>query len=159
MSDPHLLGPGLLPTPFTAAEIRDATRGGKTIRILVEEPDGAATIRVNRFLDTDEDGATLERWQSGPTGIVEGGISRSRVSWSELQAHAGFAADRTTLSSETLELPLGRVECLRYDVRDTAESAPSTFWFAIAHPGMPVRYETPMDAGIQRTTVISIERG
>ncbi|WP_260980409.1 hypothetical protein [Microbacterium paludicola] len=156
--DAHVLGPGLLPTPFTADEIRDAARGGKTIRMLDEEADGTRTLRVNRFREVDDDGALLERWTSGPTGIVDGEIERSRVTWRELQAHAAFPEDRTTLSSETLELPIGRVECLRYEVRGPADAASETFWFATAHPGMPVRVETISDEGVTRTTVIAIER-
>lgn len=156
--DPHVLGPGLLPTPFTADEIRDAASGGKTIRILVEEPDGTTVHRVNRFRDLDAEGATLERWTSGPTGIVQGEIASSRVTWRELQGHATFRAEQTTLSSETLELPIGSVDCLRYEVRDSADAEPDVFWFATAHPGMPVRFESPTDAGVQRTTVVRIER-
>ncbi|WP_404474491.1 hypothetical protein [Microbacterium aerolatum] len=183
--DPHVLGPGLLPTPFTADEIRDGARGGKTIRMLVEEPDGTQHLRVNRFRDVDDAGATLERWITGPTGIVQGEITSSRVTWRELQGHAAFPADRTTLSSETLDLPIGRVDCLRYEVRERADAAPETFWFAPAHPGMPVRYAEPLPeiafrgrdagnsarsqprnaispgeagAGVRRTTVIAIER-
>lgn len=157
--DAHILGPDILPTPFTADEIREAARGVKTIRMLVEEPDGTAVLRVNRFRDSDADGATLERWQSGPTGIIEGEITSSRVTWAQLQAHAAFPADSTVLSSESLELPIGRVDCLRYDVRESADAAAETFWFAVAHPGMPVRYELPVDGGTRRTTVIAIERG
>jgi hypothetical protein len=186
--DPHVLGPGLLPTPFTADEIRAGARGGKTIRMLVEEPDGTTYLRVNRFRDADDEGATLERWTSGPTGIVQGEITSSRVTWLELQGHAAFPADLTTLSSETLQLPIGRVDCLRYEVRESSDAEPETFWFAIDHPGMPVRYETrpetafrgrdvqdsgpshPQNAvspedrsesreqGVQRTTVIAISR-
>ena len=155
----HVLGPGLLPTPFTADEIRRATGGGKTIRIQVDGPDGTRSLRVNRFRETDTVGATLDRWTSGPTGIVDGRIESSRVTWSELQAHAAFPSDRTVLSSETLDLPIGTVECLRYDVRDQPDAQPSTFWFSVAHPGMPVRYETPVDSCVERSTVIAIEWG
>lgn len=157
--DAHVLGPGLLPTPFTADEIRRATGGGRTIRIQVDNPDGTRTLRVNRFRETDADGATLERWTTGLTGIVEGEITRSRVTWTELQRHAAFPSERTVLSSETLDLPIGRVDCLRYDVRDAADAAPDAYWFSVAHPGMPVRYETPQNGGIQRTTVVAIEWG
>ncbi|HWV47929.1 MAG TPA: hypothetical protein VN035_00610 [Microbacterium sp.] len=157
--DAHLLGPGLLPTPFTADEIRRATGGGKTIRIRIDNPDGSRTLRVNRFRETDADGATLDRWTAGPTGIVEGEITSSRVTWLDLQRHAAFPSDRTVLSTETLDLPIGRVECLRYEVRSTADAEPDTFWFSVAHPGMPVQYETAVDSGIQRTTVIAIEWG
>ncbi|WP_139415834.1 hypothetical protein [Agromyces laixinhei] len=158
MSDPHLLGPGLLPTPFTADEIRDASGSGKTIRILVEEPGGETFERVNRFSDCDDEGATLERWRVAVDGEVDGEVASGRVTWRELQGHAAFAAERTTLTEETLELPIGSVECLRYDTRDETPDAPiETFWFARAFPGMPVRYESPTPAGIVCTTVLAVE--
>lgn len=155
--DPHILGPGLLPTPFTAAEIRVASEG-KVIRLLVEDPDGSRFERVNRFCDRDAEGATLEQWRVDADGAVEGPIARARVTWRELQEHAAFSAATTTRSTETLELPIGRVDCLRYAVRKTADPEASTFWFSLGHPGMPVRYEVATDTGIQRTTVIAIER-
>ncbi|MFB6610588.1 hypothetical protein ACFCVO_09735 [Agromyces sp. NPDC056379] len=158
MSDPHVLGPGLLPTPFTADEIRDASGFGKTIRILVEEPGGETFERVNRFSACDDDGAMLERWRVAPDGGVDGEVAGGRVTWRELQGHAAFPAERTMLTEETLELPVGRVECLRFDTRDEAPDAPvETFWFARALPGMPVRYESPTPAGIVRTTVLAVE--
>ncbi len=155
--DAHVLGPGLLATPFTADEIRAACGNGKTIRLLIEEPSGTRSFRVNRFRETDADGATLDRWSSGSDGVVQGEISSARVTWRDLQAHAAFPADRAVLSSETLSLPIGRLDCLRYDVRERPEAAPATFWFSTRHPGMPVRYEAPAEGGVQRTTIVAIE--
>ncbi|SIN83756.1 hypothetical protein [Agromyces cerinus] len=165
MSDPddaidsHLLGPDLLPTPFTADEIRNASGSGTTIRILVEEPDGGAFERVNRFSDCDDDGAILERWRVAPGGGVDGEVARGRVTWRELQGHAAFPAATTSRREEMLDLPIGRVECLRFDTRDDeAPDAPvETFWFARALPGMPVRFESPTPAGVVRTTVLAVE--
>jgi hypothetical protein len=143
-SDPRLLGPGLLPTPFTADEIRAATGVGTTVRIRVDRPDGSHALRVNRFRDTDAEGAVLERWdESAPHDIA-----KNRVTWAELQGHAAFDATTTRVSSESLAIELGTVMCLRYDATD------GVFWFSLAHPGMPVRYE----AGGVRTTVIEITR-
>lgn len=156
--DPHVLGPGLLPTPFTADEIRASSGRGKTIRLLVEQPDGEAFERVNRFTDCDDEGAMLERWRVAPDGGVDGQVASGRVTWLELQGHAAFPAERTTVGEETIELPIGRVECLRYDTRDEApDAAVETFWFARAFPGMPVRFESPTPAGLVRTTVLAVE--
>lgn len=141
--DPHLLGPGLLPTPFTAAEIRDATGVGKTIRLLLEGQDGPLGEHVNRFHDTDAEGATLDRWAvADPKAVVS-----NRVTWAELQAHAAFDAGTTSVSTVSLTTPLGALTCRRYDTED------GVFWFSIDHPGMPVQYESD---GL-RTTVLSIE--
>ncbi len=141
--DPHLLGPGLLPTPFTADEIRDATGSGKVIRLLLEGPDGPLGEHVNRFSETDAEGATLDRWDAeDPKAIVS-----SRVTWAELQGHAAFDAGTTSVSTVSLSSPLGELTCRKYDTED------GVFWFSIAHPGMPVLYESDG----MRTTVLSIE--
>lgn len=147
-SDEHLLGQGLLPTPFTAAEIRASSREGKTIRLLVEPHDGGSFERVNRFRDGDDQGATLEQWRADAPGEV----SARRVTWRELQQHAAFPAESTRVSTEVLDLPIGRCECLRYDTSAVDGEPAARFWFALEHPGMPVRFE----AGGQRTTVLSI---
>ena len=141
--DPYLLGPGLLPTPFTAAEIRDAIGSGKLIRLLLEGPDGPLGEHVNRFRDTDDEGATLDRWAAAdPKAVVS-----DRVTWTELQGHAAFDAGTTSVSTVALSSPLGQLTCRRYDTDD------GVFWFAIDHPGMPVQYESDG----MRTTVLSIE--
>lgn len=148
--DPHVVAEGLLPTPFTAAEIRDALRAGAVIRVRIEEPDGTTTERINRFSAGDDDGALLESHPADAPEAAKG----ARVTWRELQAHAAFPADRTTVATEVIEHPLGRLECRRYDVAD--EDGGSVFWFALAHPGMPVRYETTDATGTTRTTVLAI---
>jgi hypothetical protein len=143
-SDPHILGPGLLPTPFTADEIRDATGSGTTIHLLLEGPDGPLGENINRFHDTDAEGATLDRWSpADPKAVVS-----DRVTWLDLQGHAAFDAETTTMATESLTTPLGDLTCRRYDTAD------GTFWFSSAHPGMPVVYESEG----MRTTVLSIER-
>jgi hypothetical protein len=141
--DPHLLGPGLLPTPFTADEIRDATGRGTTIRLLLEGPDGPLGEHVNRFRETDAEGATLDRWAADdPKEVVS-----NRVTWAELQGHAAFDAATTSVSTVSLSSPLGELTCRRYDTDD------GVFWFSIAHPGMPVQYESDG----MRTTVLSVQ--
>ncbi|MBS1697842.1 MAG: hypothetical protein JST25_05490 [Actinobacteria bacterium] len=149
-SDPHVMGEGLLPTPFTAEELRDALRGGVTIRLRVEAPDGTVTERVNRYSAGDDEGVLLENHPLGAPGEAVGG----RVAWRELQAHAALPAHRTTITRETIEHPLGRLDCLRYDLHDDEGGA--VFWFALAHPGMPVQYDTTDAAGTTRTTVQEI---
>ena len=159
LHDPHVLGPGLLPTPFTADEIRVACGSGRTMRLLVEEPDGERFQRISRFRDCDDEGATLERWRVAADGGVEGEVSSGRITWHELQEHAAFPADRTTVSTETLELPIGRLQCLRYDTRvaEPTDAPVATFWFARTHQGMPVYREEPTPAGVQRATMVEVE--
>lgn len=151
--DPHLVADDLLPTPFTADEIRATLRGGAVIRVRTEAPDGTVTDRISRYSAADDEGVLLESHAFGAPEAATG----ARVAWHELQAHAAFPAEHTTVRSETIEHPLGRLECLRYDVRD--DNGRARFWFALAHPGMPVRYETTSAAGTTCTTVQEIITG
>ncbi len=152
-ADPHVLAAGTAPTPFTAAEIRSGCPEGRTITLLVEPATGPSWLRVNRFVDTDEDGAILQRWRLGPDGQREGAIDSTRLTWLQLQGHASYLADAVTIAPDTVDLPMGTFEALRYTVDD--EDGVATFWFAWAFPGMPVRYESPADgAGVDRTTMV-----
>lgn len=157
-NDPYVLGPGLLPTPFTADQIRSASEAGKIIRLLVELPGGERFARVNRFRDGDAEGATLEQWRLDAAGDVDGPVTSERVTWRELQEHASFPAEHTTRSNETIETPLGVLDCVHYESRHgDGHPLVSRFWFALDHPGMPVRYEIPTPSGVVRTTVTAIE--
>ncbi|QMU96987.1 hypothetical protein FVO59_06940 [Microbacterium esteraromaticum] len=147
-SDPRVLGSDLLPTPFTAAEIREASRAGKLIRLRVDLPDGTGFERFNRFRDGDDEGATLEQWRAD----APDDITARRVSWLELQRHAAFPSATTTVRAEVLDSPLGRLDCLRYDTAATDDEPAAVFWFALAHPGMPVRFE----AAGTRTSVVEL---
>lgn len=150
MTDPHLLGDGLLPTPFSAAEIRAGCPAGRTIRLLVEPVSGAPYERMNLFVDCDAEGATIESWVVGVDGEP---VDRSadRSTWLDLQRHASFPAATTRRTEETVDLPLGRLECLVY-TRDSG----ARFVFAKGHAGMPARYELPDGAGgVEVTTMVA----
>jgi hypothetical protein len=152
--DPRVLAKGLAPTPFTAGEIRAGCPEGRTIRLLVESSSAAPYVRVNRFVACDEDGATIESWRPVDDCGTGGRVERDRTTWLDLQRHAAFPADATTIEPGTVELCFGTFDCLVY----TLESGPR-FWFATALPGMPVKYEIPDGAGwVDVTTVITDER-
>ena len=54
--DPHVLAPGRAPTPFTADEIRDATKVGKAIRRRVDEVGEEPFQLVSRYVECDANG-------------------------------------------------------------------------------------------------------
>lgn len=156
MTDPHVLGPDLLPTPFTADEIRAGCPEGRLTRTRVESGDEAPYERFNRFVDCDDEGATLERGQVAADGS-QAETQRGRMTWRDLQAHAAFASTRTTVAREIIETPLGQLECLRYTVLAGADT--DTFWFDTGRPGMPVRVTTERDGHVvESSTMIADER-
>jgi hypothetical protein len=142
-----VLGDGLLPTPFTAEEIRAGCPAGRVVELLVEEDGEAPYRRFTRYVSCDDEGATLERGGSG------GGVESSRVTWAQLQAHAAFPAAATTVDEETIDLPLGVLNCHRYTVRD--DEGTTVFWFARAYPGMPVRISRQENGRTVSTTTMT----
>jgi hypothetical protein len=152
--DPHVLEPGQAPTPFTADEIRRGCPAGRTIRLRVEAPGETPFHRVSRFVEADDTGAMLERTRLSLDGDPLGESDVGRVTWRELQAHASFPAERTTIESDRIETAIGELDCLRYTVRDGATE--DVFWFAKDLPGMPIQYLT-REAGEVVTTVTVVD--
>lgn len=137
--DPHVLRPDHLPTPFTADEIRIGCPPGRTVRALVIRGTSDPFIRVTRFVAADAEGADQETWTETPEGERLTEPEPNHSTWLEFQSHASMPAAATTISKETIEIPAGRFDCLKY-VRNNDESV-STFWFAHSAPGMPLRFE------------------
>ena len=136
--DPHVLEPGHHPTPFTAAEIRAASRLGRTVRQVIEVEGSAPALRVQEFVEVDDEGATRLVYGVGPDGTAEG-ATRSRATWLQLQRHASMPIETTTIDEVVLDSPMGPLDCLCYTSLDG--DAVDVFWFARAMPGMPVNTE------------------
>lgn len=154
MIDPHAFDPTHAPTPFTATEIRDACPAGRTIRLLVERPGLTSYVRVNRFVAVDADGAEHEGEDLTEDGAPAGVPEAHRSSWMDLQSHASFPRCRTSIEEETIEIPVGRLDCLRYTVSDGPNR--EVFWFAKDKPGMPVRFAT-VEGDVVTSTVTMID--
>ncbi|HYK96690.1 MAG TPA: hypothetical protein VE011_12635 [Candidatus Dormibacteraeota bacterium] len=139
VADPHVLRPDHLPTPFTAAEIREGCPPGRTVRSLVIEAGAEPIVRVTRFLSCDADGADRESWAEAPDGRRLTEPVSDHATWREFQEHASMPADSTRIDKETIDIPAGRYDCLRYTRVDG--DTVDTFWFATSAPGMPLRFE------------------
>jgi len=151
----HRLRPDHLPTPFSAAEIRDASRPGRTVRSRVVRSGAEPAVRVTRFISGDADGGVHELWTETPGGERLTEPERGHSTWLELQEHASMPADRTRIDEETFEIPAGRFEGWRYTRTD--EDAVNVFWFARSQPGMPLRHEVKAgDEVVFSLTVVEI---
>lgn len=153
--DPHVLQPDHLPTPFTADEIRIGCPPGRTVRSLVVRPDAEPFVRATRFLAGDAAGGDQETWTEAPDGTPLTEPERGRSTWLDLQRHASMPASTTTINDEQIEIPAGRFDCLKY-VRRNDDSI-STFWFARAAPGMPLKFEERAMDGTLRFSSTVIE--
>lgn len=150
--DPHVLAPGRAPTPFTADEIRGGCPAGRTILLRVDVEGETPFLRVSRFVECDEAGATIERSRLSLDGSPLSEPEVDRVTWRDLQAHASFRADDTTIEPERIETAIGALDCLRYTVADGATD--QVFWFAKDLPGMPIRSLTRTDGQVVATASV-----
>jgi hypothetical protein len=141
--DGNRLQPDHLPTPFSAAQIRDGCPAGRTIRIREETPDGPPTFRRIRFVEADADGAVHELQATDEDGRPIGEPTRGHSTWLDLQRHASQPADATTVDEVALPLPFGDFACWRYTVE--RPEAELRFWFAKQLPGMPAQVEEWVD--------------
>jgi len=139
--DPYVPGPGLLPTPFSAGELRAGCPDGRVIRMRIESEGRLVAWRLNRFRDGDADGTTIESQQFDADGEPLGPAAPERMTWRELQGHASFEAARTVRAPDVIETPIGVLDCLRYTVTDD-DGTVEDFWFAVAIAGMPIRFRS-----------------
>lgn len=157
----HIPGPlvlfdGHAPTPFTADEIRFASPAGHTTKVLIESRDAPPLMRTTTFVAVDESHADLEFIEASADDPRSHRTGSTRVRWVELQAHASFPVDEVDIADETIDLPWGQLDCLRYTVAHDAGT--TIHWFAKAHPGMPVRSNVWEGSElVQTATVLSIE--
>ena len=119
------------PTPYSAEQIRDATRPGRSYTWRLEESGKAAIERTLTFTRVDADGAEM----------TSDGRAR-RTTWEELRRHALFPREQVTTREETVTVPAGTFDCVVYVVADPATGETSTFYFAKAMPGAPVLFFT-----------------
>ena len=76
VTDPHDLGPGLLPTPFSADEIRAGCPDGRFIRMRIEAGGTLVGYRTNVFRDGDAEGATVESQRFDAAGQPDSEVPR-----------------------------------------------------------------------------------
>lgn len=124
---------GMYPTPFTADQIRDATKAGRTYKYKIEAEGSPSGERVMTFVKVDAEGADL----------VTDGSAPKRVTWEELRKHAEFPKPVVSTRSEKTTTPAGTFDCVVYVVQSPGEIR--TFYFAKDLPGAPVLFFTEKD--------------
>jgi hypothetical protein len=150
------------PTPYTAAEIREANPPGTRLVFRLEQAGQAAVLRVIDFVGGDATVAvmatTMLTEQREPLGDAE----RSEATWVELRDHAAFPAAHTRRTRSTATVPAGRFDVWLYTVESEEDGAPVTtrFSFALDRPGPPVLLEQELDGQVTlRMALIEDSRG
>jgi len=137
--DPRVMAEGKAPTPFTAAQIRDASPDGRVTTLRLKNARGTYLIRFS-FGKCDSESTTFETagmtLEEKPLGTP---TSRT-VKWTELQGHASYDKDATTITEESVTVPFGKFDSWVYTVKKAEEL--HRYCFAKALPGPPIRVTT-----------------
>ncbi|MBI5502468.1 MAG: hypothetical protein HY907_19650 [Deltaproteobacteria bacterium] len=135
------------PTPYTAEQIRDASRPGRTYRFRVEIPGAPTVVREIRFEAVDTETATIRSTTRDEAGNVLEAPEPTVAAWEELRRHALFPQDVVELTEAEVTVPAGTFACVVYTV--TTSEGVEVYEFATDLPGPPVRFWT--EAGGART--------
>lgn len=138
----RILEEGHAPTPFTAAEIREACPDGRVFTMRVIQPGRDPFLNTFTFRDPDAEGVEVEAAMKMEDGHPLSTPKASRSTWEELQSHGSFPADRTILSETEVTTPAGTFQAWLYEVRiDRSGEPPATnqIWFAKDLPGPPIK--------------------
>lgn len=160
-SPDHVLSPDLLPTPFSAAEIRAGNPPGTARRFLVSV-DGSVTLEHSTFLEHPAGLARFEQRSFDLTGAPVGDPTVGEAPWEELQAHASYPRAEATCTDTTCTTAAGLFDTWLYDWREPAHdgqaAARHRVWFAKKVPGPPVLYELVRDGELEfRMELLSFE--
>lgn len=131
------------PAPFTADQIRDATKNGRTYRYKIELPNKPPKEHVITFKNVDEGGAE----------VSSSGEQSKRYGWLTLQEHAEFPKDKVTTREEKLKTPAGKFDCIVYEVAGE-DGEQWTYYFAKKLPGAPVFFYVERNGKRLRTTTL-----
>jgi hypothetical protein len=133
----HRLADDHHPTPFSAAQIRDACAPGRRSTYRVTAGEAVPYLDVWWFEAGDAAGADMVHLRTTAAGTPLGAPERSRASWEELQAHASYPVATTTVDTEAVTTPVGRFEAWRYTTV-AGDGVATRAWFARNLPGPPV---------------------
>ncbi len=148
----------LLPTPFTAEQLRAAMPVGTLMRFRLEAEGQMPAEQRWQVTAADAETCTIASaiydLSSGALLVDEGAETST---WAELRDHAAFPAGLTTQTSEEIEVPAGRLSVAGYHVRQP-DGPMRHFWFSPALPGPPVKMSVVAPNGTELMSMALIER-
>lgn len=151
----------LAPHTHTVEQLRAAMPVGTEMKLRVEQAGQPPAIQRWTVTAADAVSCTIASQVLGQDGTVLADEGEGTSSWVELYAHADFPADRTTVSDELLDTPLGRLATRRYEVVEVGEDGQpvrKVMHFAVDLPGPPVQMTVFSADGTVRMKLTQIER-
>jgi len=121
----------------------------------VEKAGDPVRRRVMTFVRVSDTDSDIQTTLLDEAGAVVEPASVNRATWSDLMQHAQFPRAAVTITEETISVPAGSFDCLKYVVAGS-NSEVNTFYFAKSLPGPPVLYFS--EKGGQRVTTSTLLR-
>ena len=147
----------MLPTPYTAEQIREAWQAGIRVEMRSTEAGVVSSQRMTVLAATPETG-TIRSEALDANGVLTAPAEESTVKWCELRDHALFPADKATRGRAECRSRLGVMQGWRYSIPQ-ANGDTLTMCFADATPGPPVEIELKRgEQVVSRTEHTSYER-
>ena len=140
---------GTFPSPYTAEQLRDASKPGRTWTWRVESL-GKPTV---------ESSASFGALDAEGVELVSDATTK-RITWEELRRHAEFPRDAVITREETVTLPAGTYDCIVYVVTDPTAREITSYYFAKDLPGAPVYfYSEKGGTRVLTSTLIKYDAG
>ena len=139
--------------PFTSEQIRAAFSHGHSRELVTQREGKVVDRRRTVYIDPDEHEVSIGITPLDDKGEPLGDAMEARTTWEDLRDSAVYPGDVTTITSETIDTPLGRLECARYEV--ASGEVTLMFWFSAKYPGPPIRSATVSDGREVESTVVT----
>ncbi len=145
----------MLPTPYTAAQIRQAHPNETVVKTKITAADNEVSYLVIRFHDGNETEIHFTSQPCSETGEAVGESSVSQATWEDLRQHALFPASSTKRSEVELESVFGKQACWLYEVQQP--DGLMRLWFSKSMAGAPILVET-YKSDLRQLRVETIEK-
>ena len=146
------------PYPFSVYDIRAGCPSGRVIEYRIEKAGSPPSVELERWaftpLNLETVSITTTRFDA--EGKPEGAPTTESAKWTELHEHARFPQSATQIYNESLTLPAGTFDVMRYVV--TRDGDVKTYWFARSLPGPPVKVEEVKDGRTIMTITMQANR-
>ena len=130
----------MAPTPYTAAEIRDALPVGTVVVYRRVEAGNAPYLNRMTMVSADAVECRIADAIVDEQGNVVTEEGEIEASWEELRKHAEFPVAALQTSEDAVDVPAGHFDTWKYVVTDP-DGTVTTYQFARTLPGPPVWME------------------
>ena len=144
------------PYPYSVYDIRAGCPLGRLIEYRIEKAGAPVRVEQWAFSPLDNDTVKVTTTAFDAEGKPDGAPTTESAKWTDLHEHARFPQSATQISNESLALPAGTFDVMKYVVTKGTEV--KTYWFARSLPGPPVKVEVVKDGKTVMTMTMQANR-